>query len=154
MTLGMVIASIHNREPTEGWPNKPWLPLGQLTGPGFVMERQFKCGSRLNRGRFVSFAPSISQLLFVVLVAGLTSNCDVLKKEPITGQLAIPTSSPSPKSEQVFVEKSHTNARGETMPYFLFVPEGSDKSKSYPLRALVAWWWQSWQRSKVATRSR
>lgn len=73
------------------------------------------------------------QLLFVFLIAGLTSNCQVLKKEATTRQPAIPTSAQSPKSEQGFVEKSHTNASGEAMPYLLFVPEGSDKSKSYPL---------------------
>ena len=73
------------------------------------------------------------QLLFVFLVAGLTSNCQVLKKEVITHQPAIPTPSSSSKSDQGFIAKAHTNARGETMPYLLFVPEGSDKSKSYPL---------------------
>jgi len=73
------------------------------------------------------------QLLFVFLVAGLASSCQVLQKEAINQPLAIPTSSSSPKPAQGFVEKAHTNALGETMRYLLFVPEGSDRSKSYPL---------------------
>lgn len=89
-------------------------------------------GTRYTR-RFGSFVLSVSSVLFVVLVVGLTSNCQVLRREAISQQPANQTSSPAPKAEQQFVEKSHTNARGKTMPYLLFVPEGYDKTKPYPL---------------------
>ncbi len=98
----------------------------------FVMEREMKPVSTQNTRRFASVALGVSSLLFV-LVAGLTSNCQVMRREAISQPPANQTSSPAPKAEQKFVEKSHTNARGETMPYLLFVPEGYDKTKQYPL---------------------
>lgn len=72
-------------------------------------------------------------LIIVGLLVGLTSNCQAMKREALSQPSASQTSSPAPKSEPAFVEKSHTNARGETMPYLLFVPAGYDKAKSYPL---------------------
>ncbi len=86
-----------------------------------------------NTRRFGSFALSVSSVLFVVLVAGLTSKCQVMRIEAISQQPANQTSSQPPKAKPEFIEKSHTNARGETMPYLLFVPEGYDSTKPYPL---------------------
>lgn len=86
-----------------------------------------------NPRRFRRFRLSVSSVLFVVLVGGMTINCQVMRREAVSQQPANQTSSPPPKAEQKFVEKSHTNARGETMPYLLFVPEGYDKTKQYPL---------------------
>jgi predicted peptidase len=83
--------------------------------------------------RFGSFALRVSSVLFLVLVVGLTSNCQVMRREAISQQSANQMSSPGPKAARGFVEKSHMNARGETMPYLLFVPEGYDKTKPYPL---------------------
>lgn len=86
-----------------------------------------------NTRRFGSFALSGSSVLFVLLVVALTSNCQVMRREAISQQPANQISSTAPKAAQEFVEKLHTNARGETMPYLLFVPEGHDKTKPYPL---------------------
>jgi len=85
-----------------------------------------------NIRRFGSLARSVSSVLFVVLVAGLTSNCQV-RRNASSQQPANQPSSPAAKAKQEFVEKSHTNTRGETMPYLLFVPEGYDKANRYPL---------------------
>jgi predicted peptidase len=71
--------------------------------------------------------------IIAVLVIGLTSNCQTLKRDALSQPTANQTSSPSPNAKQQFEEKSHTNGRGETMPYLLFVSEGYDKTKSYPL---------------------
>jgi len=76
---------------------------------------------------------SVSRVLFVILIMGLTANCQVVRRDAVSQQPAKLKSSPTSKAEQGFVEKAHTNARGETMPYLLFVPEGYDKTKSYPL---------------------
>lgn len=92
-----------------------------------------KSVSTQNTRKLESWAIRVSRVLFVVLVAGLTSNCQVIRREAVSQPTAGRTSSPTPKSEQGFVEKSHGNARGETMPYLLFVPEGYDKTRSYPL---------------------
>ncbi len=105
-------------------------PLGD---PGFVMESRMKLVGTRNTRRFGSFALSVSNLLFVVLVVGLTSNCHVMRREAISQQPANLRSSPAAKAEQGFVEKPHTNAHGEPMPFLLFVPEGYDKTKRYPL---------------------
>ena len=72
-------------------------------------------------------------VLFVLLTGGLSSNCQVMKREALSQQAASQAASPEPKAKQEFVEKAYTNARGETMPYLLFVPEGYDKTKQYPL---------------------
>jgi len=69
----------------------------------------------------------------VVLLACLTSNCQVLRSEATSQQPANQRSSHAPKPEQAFVELSHTNGRGETMPFLLFVPQGYDQTKQYPL---------------------
>ncbi|MCM3874070.1 MAG: prolyl oligopeptidase family serine peptidase [Pyrinomonadaceae bacterium] len=83
-----------------------------------------KCGS---------FLLSVTTVLIAVLGAGLTSNCQVTKKEALSVQLANQTPASSPATRKVFVERSHTDAQGETMPYLLFVPAGYDKTKPYPL---------------------
>ena len=75
----------------------------------------------------------LPRVIIPVLLAGLTSNCQVVRREALSQQSASQTSSPAPKAKQEFVEKSHKNARGGTMPYLLFVPEGYDKTKAYPL---------------------
>src|SRR5687767_4199093 len=72
-------------------------------------------------------------MMFAVLAVGVTSSCQLLRRDAISQPSASQTFSPAPKSEPKFVEKSHANARGETMPYLLFVPEGYDKTKRYPL---------------------
>jgi predicted peptidase len=83
--------------------------------------------------RFGRFGLSVSSALFVVLVVGLTSNCQAIKREAVSQQPPNQTTSTASKATQGFVEKSHTSARGETMPYLLFVPQGYDKTKPYPL---------------------
>jgi predicted peptidase len=72
-----------------------------------------------------------SSVIIAILVLGLTSNCQLVRREAISQPSARPTL--SPQSERKFIEKSHTSTRGETMPYLLFVPEGYDKTKPYPL---------------------
>ena len=74
-----------------------------------------------------------SSVIIAVLMVGLTSNCELVRREAISQPSASQTLSPAPKSESTFFDKSHTSARGETMPYLLFVPEGYDKTKAYPL---------------------
>lgn len=83
--------------------------------------------------RLGTLSPILPSVVFIVLLVGITSNCQVMKREALSQQSAGQASSPAPKAEHGFDEKSHTNARGETMPYLLFVPEGRDKTKSYPL---------------------
>ena len=81
-------------------------------------------------------APALTKLyslVIVVLALGLTSNCQITKREALSRPLANPTPASSPQTAAVFVERSHTNARGETMPYLLFVPAGYDKTQPYPL---------------------
>lgn len=68
-----------------------------------------------------------------VLVLCMASNCQVMRREAVSQQSGNRTSAPAQKLEQGFIEKSHANARGETMQFLLFVPEGYDKTKSYPL---------------------
>jgi len=92
-----------------------------------------KLVGRRNTRRLGSFALIVSSMLFVVIGVGLTSKCQTLRREASSQPSANQASSPAQKAEQKFVEKSHTNARGEKMPYLLFVPEGYDKTKQYPL---------------------
>ena len=86
-----------------------------------------------NLQRFGSVIINVSSALFVLISVGLTSNCQIIRRNAISQPSASQTFSPAPESEPKFVEKSHANARGETMPYLLFVPEGYDKTKRYPL---------------------
>lgn len=72
-------------------------------------------------------------VIIAVLVVGVTFSCQLVGRDAISQPSANQTVSPAPRSERRFVEKSHTGARGTTMPYLLFVPEGYDKTKSYPL---------------------
>jgi predicted peptidase len=67
------------------------------------------------------------------LVIGLTLNCQEINRDALSQQTPNQIASPAPESEHEFEERVHTSKRGETMPYLLFLPEGYDKTKSYPL---------------------
>lgn len=69
-------------------------------------------------------------LILLTTVAVLNVQC-----RPASRGSAIALPSPALQTERTnsFVERSHANARGDKMPYLLFLPPGYNKREQYPL---------------------